>query len=155
MHEAVTALIFFRKALSYLNHALPWSQDLILRFYLAQHIQRIMHRAVVFKVIVCWGLIDSSLSWSLREWKRDNPSNCVCCVISQTNLPISTLGFYSINTRITLSLTDSSKIQTLSVFIIIRGKVSPFKLPRGIGYVSRSKMGMSFIRQYNCMFSPY
>lgn len=56
-------------------------------------------------------------------------SNCVCCVISQAKLPISVLRFYSINTRIPLSLADSSKIKIFIVFIIIKSKISHSKLP--------------------------
>lgn len=61
-------------------------------FYLSQHIQNVVHRTVALKVIVCWGLIDCSLCWSLREWKRDNPSNCVCCVIPKP-IYLLVLGF--------------------------------------------------------------
>lgn len=89
---------------------------------LSEHVQHIMHRAVAFKVIVCGGLIDSSLSWSLREWKRNNPSNCVCSIIPQP-IYLLVLGFYSINTEITPLPADSFKIKTFSVFIVIKSNI--------------------------------
>lgn len=82
-------------------------------FLLPQHIQHLKHRAIAFKVIVCEGLIDSSLSWSPRECKSDRHSLCVC---SWSQAQLTALSFYFIYTRIIPFLKDSGQMMTFSIF---------------------------------------